>query len=500
MVFDDNDDTKIEQPEETVGDVPEDEDEHNVAEDVADWAALAEAGPAEVKRGDIVSGVVVGISTEGVSVDLGAKLEGLIGRSEFASEEDMPKVDERIDVAVLRIDDENGVIRLSKRRADFERVWVDLEKAAEAGELVDAMVTDRVKGGLRVDVGVPGFIPASQVGTRDVRNLERFVGRSLRLKVLEVDRRAKKVVLSHRQVVEEERAQKREETMAKLEEGAVLEGKVRNLTSYGAFIDLGGVDGLLHVSEMAWTRIKDPSAVLKVGDTINVVVLEINPETEKISLSLRQILPDPWKETARKLRPGQMVKGTVTRVVRTGAFANLEGLDIEGFIPASEMSQRRGIDPKDVVQPGQVVDLKINDIRVEARRMTLSLTAAEQQRERQEYQSYMSQQKEAKVTLGDRFGALFQQLDIPAEGKGREEVETDKDEAAQVQQLADLPDQGTAGEQQNLEATASELAMSDVAEQADENQAQLDSVPSESDTEAEALDNVQPEAAEEEQA
>lgn len=497
MVFDDNDDTKTEQPEEAVGDVPEEEEESSAAEDAADWAALAEAGPKEVKRGDIVSGVVVGISTEGVSVDMGAKLEGLIGRSEFASEEDMPKVDERIDVAVLRIDDENGVIRLSKRRADFERVWVDLEKAAEAGELVDAMVTDRVKGGLRVDVGVPGFIPASQVGTRDVRNLERFVGRSLRLKVLEVDRRAKKVVLSHRQVVEEERAQKREETMAKLEEGAVLEGKVRNLTSYGAFIDLGGVDGLLHVSEMAWTRIKDPSEVLKVGDTINVVVLEINPETEKISLSLRQILPDPWKETARKLRPGQMVKGTITRVVRTGAFANLEGLDIEGFIPASEMSQRRGIDPKDVVQPGQVVDLKINDIRVEARRMTLSLTAAEQQRERQEYQSYMSQQKEARVTLGDQFGDLFQQLNVSAAGSSREEVETDKEEAAQVEKLTDLPDQGTAGEQQNLEATASELAMSDVAEQVDENQAALDSVPSESDTEAEALDRVQPEAEEE---
>jgi len=277
------------------------------------------------------------------------------------------------------------------------------------------MVTERVKGGLRVDVGVPGFIPASQVGTRDVRNLERYVGRSLRLKVLEADRRTKKVILSHRQVVEAEREQRREETMAKLEEGAVVEGKVRNLTAYGAFVDLGGVDGLLHVSEMAWTRIKDPSEVLTVGETIQVTVLEINAETGKISLSRRQILPDPWKEAARQLRPGQMVKARITRVVRTGAFAQLKDAGIEGFIPVSEMSQRRINEPSDVVSVGQEVDLRINDLRVEGRRMTLSLVAAEQEKERQEYRDYMKSQQAAPVTLGDRFAHVFQDLAAPAE-------------------------------------------------------------------------------------
>ncbi|MCE5238619.1 30S ribosomal protein S1 [bacterium] len=416
MFADDNEDrSENEQPDdenkqEEAGDL---EPEEEIG--VENWAELAEAGPAEVKPGDIVTGLVAGLNNEGVSVDIGAKLEGLIPRGEFASEADLPQVDDKIDVCIVRIDDEAGIIKVSKRRADFARTWNRLAEAAESGELVDAMVTDRVKGGLRVDVGVPGFIPASQVGTRDVRNLERYVGRSLRLKVLEADRRSKKVILSHRQVVEEEREQRRGETLAKLEEGAVVEGKVRNLTKYGAFVDLGGVDGLLHVSEMSWTRIKDPSEVLKVGDTITVTVLEINPETEKISLSRRQILPDPWKEAARKLRPGQMVKARITRVVRTGAFAQLDEAGIEGFIPISEMSSRRINDPNDVVSVGQAVDLRINDIRVEARRMTLSLSAAEQEKERQEYRDYMKSQKQAPVTLGDRFGDLLQGLDIPSD-------------------------------------------------------------------------------------
>lgn len=384
-------------------------------EDMADWASMAEAAPPSFRHGDIVEGIVVGVTQDGVSVDIGAKLEGMIPRSEFASQDDMPAVGETVPVAIMKTDEDAGIIRVSKRRADFERVWNELEKAAESGELVDAMVTERVKGGLRVDVGVSGFVPASQVGTRDPRNLDRFVGRSLKLKVLEVDRRAKKVVLSHRQVVEAEREAQREETMAKLEEGAVLEGKVRNLTNYGAFIDLGGVDGLLHVSEMAWTRIKDPSEVLSVGQTINVIVLDINADTGKISLSLRQILPDPWKEAAKKLRVGSLVHGRVTRVVRTGAFAQLDGADIEGFIPISEMSDRRINDPHDVVSTGQEVDLKINDIRVEGRRMSLSLVGAMAEKERQEYKSYMNQQSEAKITLGDQFGALLQQLNVADE-------------------------------------------------------------------------------------
>ena len=488
MVLDDNDDnSKTDLPKTEA----EDREEMPAAP-AEDWADLAEAGPREVKPGDIVQGVVAGVNNEGVSVDLGAKLEGLIPRGEFGSEADLPQIDELIDVAIVRIDDEAGIIKVSKRRADFARTWLHLEEMAQTGALVDAMVTERVKGGLRVDCGVPGFVPASQVGTRDVRNLERFVGRSLRLKVLEADRRSKKVILSHRQVVEAERDLRKAETMAKLEEGAVVEGTVRSLTKYGAFVDLGGVDGLLHVSEMAWTRINDPAEVLKVGETIQVTVLEVNPETGKISLSRRQILPDPWKEAARKLRSGQLVKARIVRVVRTGAFAALLDAGIEGFIPISEMSSRRINDPSEVVKEGQEVDLRINDIRVEARRMSLSLVGAEQEKERQEYRSYMNQQKEAPLTLGDKFGALFQQLEVDADVPSREEVQTDKEAAAAVHHLIEVPDAETVAEQQNLEATASELAMTEEEALPADDESALEAIPAENDTEAEALDELEP--------
>lgn len=486
-----------EQVETTPQEAPAPEEEP--AEEMADWASMAEATPPAFKHGDIVQGIVVGITNDGVCVDIGAKLEGLISRQEFPSEGDLPQMGDTVDVAIMKTDEDAGVIKVSKRRADFERVWNELEVAAKTGELVDAMVTERVKGGLRVDVGVSGFVPASQVGTRDVRNLERFVGRSLRLKVLEVDRRAKKVVLSHRQVVEAEREARREETMAKLEEGAVLEGKVRNLTPYGAFIDLGGVDGLLHISEMSWTRISDPSEVLKVGDTIHVTVLEINPDTNKISLSLRQILPDPWKETARKLRVGQMVHGKITRVVRTGAFAQLDEAGIEGFIPISEMSERRINDPKEVVSAGQEVDLKINDIRVEARRMSLSLVGAAEEKERQEIKSYMKQQPQAKLTLGDQFGALLQQLDVSGDTAAKEEEETLPEQAEARPKLVQGPDAETEAEQTNLEATPSELALSETSAPADEARVDLEEVAGEASTEDEALDNVAAEEATEEE-
>ncbi|MGE5532130.1 MAG: S1 RNA-binding domain-containing protein, partial [Bacteroidota bacterium] len=228
-----------------------------------------------------------------------------------------------------------------------------------------------------------------------------------------------------------------------------------------------------------------------------VTVLEINADTGNISLSRRQILPDPWKEAAKKLRPGQMVHGHITRVVRTGAFAQLDGAEIEGFIPISEMSDKRINDPKEVVSPGQEVDLKINDIRVEGRRMSLSLVGAAAEKERQELKTYMNKQPEAKLTLGDKFGALFQQMDVSAEPPAKEEIETVPEQAQAVPKLGQVPDPEAAAESDNFEGTPSELAMSDQTAPADETRTELDAVPAEDDTEAEALDNVQPEAEEE---
>ncbi len=216
-------------------------------------------------------------------------------------------------------------------------------------------------------------------------------------------------------MVEAEREKRRQETLGRLQEGVECEGKVRSLTNYGAFIDLGGVDGLLHVSEMAWTRVKHPSEVVSVGDTVRVVVLEVDPETDRISLSRCRILPDPWKEVGRKLHVGDTVKVRISRVVRTGAFAQLIEHDIEGFIPIGEMSSKRIAEASEVVRAGQELELKITEMRPKARRMTLSLVAAEQDRERAEYREYMAGQETARVTLGDQFGDILKQAAVAAD-------------------------------------------------------------------------------------
>ncbi len=376
------------------------------AEELMDQgAAMAEVESAhgQLREGDIVEGTVVTVSSEGVLVDVGTKCEGLIPAHEFAEEGSQPAVGEVLDVYVVRPEDEEGNILLSKKRADYENVWRRVLNAYETGEVITAMVTDRVKGGLRVDLGVQGFVPASHVGARRLRDIDGFVGRSLRLKVIEADRESKKVILSHRIVVEEERQARKQETLSSLQEGQVVTGRVRNITNYGAFVDLGGVDGLLHISEMAWTRIKHPSEVLNVGDTIQVMILRIDREKERISLGRRQILPDPWKEAPKHYKVGQVVPARITRVVQFGAFAALES-GIEGIIPTSELSEKRVSDPGEIVQTGQEVEVKILNLRPQERRATLSLIEAARERERREYQEYMKSQEQQTVTIGDMFG------------------------------------------------------------------------------------------------
>jgi ribosomal protein S1 len=394
---------------------------------------LAVTGPRQLEPGEIVTGVVVAIGEEGLLVDVGAKSEGLIPVYEFVDRSEMPAEGDEIEVAVVRMAEDDSTAILSKKSADYERVWRRILDAAETGEVLDAMVTERVKGGLRVDLGVPGFVPASHVATRDVRNLDRFVGRSLRLKVLEAGRESKKVVLSHRLVVEEEKRLRREETLARLRDGLVCEGKVRSLTDYGAFIDLGGVDGLLHVSEMAWSRVDHPSDVCRVGDTLRVVVLDVDRERNRISLGRRQILPDPWKQAAAQIKTDSLVRAKITRTVRTGAFAELVDSEIEGFIPVSELSDKRLQQASDAVKEGDEVTLKVLKIRPEARRMTLSLRGAEQEKERQEYQQYMASQEKAKITLGDQFaevlGVVAEQVQETEEG-AREQAEEAEAEAS----------------------------------------------------------------------
>ena len=366
-----------------------------------------------LKEGAVVTGTVVHIDREGVLVDVGTKSDGLIPPNELSRDpgaQDVVKIGQKVDVYVMDVDDQEGNLILSKKRADFEKAWDRVIEAQTDNRTINAMVTDRVKGGLVVDLGIRGFVPASHVGSGKVRNLEKYVGQSLPLKVIEVDRDRRKVVLSHRLATEEERERDRQETLSTLAENQVRTGLVRRITDYGAFVDIGGVDGLLHISEMSWTRIKHPSDVLKVGDEIQVMVLKTNLEQGRISLGLRQILPDPWMEARERYNPGDMVHGTVTRLVPFGAFVQLEG-GIEGIIPNSELSTRRVNKPEEVLQVGDHVEAKVLDIRPEERRMTLSLRQAQQQKERRELQEYNRgrPQEEDRITIGDMVGNLLEE-------------------------------------------------------------------------------------------
>lgn len=427
-------------------------------EDV-DWtqesAWTGEHMPADVKEGDLVTGTILEIQEDGVAVDVGAKYEGVIPILEFPDRADLPAVDEKIEVAVVKVDEEKGTIRLSKKRADFIRLWNELEEGAKTGAQLNGTVVERVKGGLRVDVGVSGFVPASQVATRDPRNLERYVGQTLRLKLLEADRRNNKVILSHRQVIEEERDQRRAATMARLQEGMVCEGKVRSITNYGAFIDLGGVDGLLHVSEMAWGHVRHPSEIAKEGDIMRVVVLKIEDGGNRISLGRRQILPDPWKVAAEVLKVGQTVKVTIARVIRNGAFGAVAGADIEGFIPQEEMGLARNQKPDREFRPGQELEAQVLELDPRGRKLRLSIVAVAEQARRTEAAAYGAREGTMQ-TLGDRFPDLFREI----RGETAEEPEA----AAEAPPAAETPAAAAPVEEKPAEAPAAETAAPEAAE------------------------------------
>jgi ribosomal protein S1 len=402
-------------------DEAEDEGNEDEVDEMA--AALEEMGdlaaPKSVGKGDLVDAVVAEVQADAVVVDLGTKYEGFVPRSEFATEEEIPAVGETIKVAVVNIDEKKERIRASKRRADYERVWGELQEALEQNTTLTAMVTERVRGGLRVNVGVPGFVPASQVQVRDVRQLDRFVGRSLPLKVLELERGRNKIILSHRKAVDEERDARRARTLEKLYEGAVCEGKVVNLTKYGAFIDLGGLDGLLHISEMAWHHVDDPSEIVQKGDIVRVVVQSIENDGDRISLSRREILPDPWKEIESHYEIDQVIEVEITRLVATGAFARLDEIELEGFIPRRELSLQNVKKPEEAVQVGDRREAKIIGMEPAARKLTLSLAQTEEAAERQEAQAFMTatNQSGTSINLGEQFGdILAAALDESTEG------------------------------------------------------------------------------------
>jgi len=291
----------------------------------------------ELREGDVVTGTIVQIDESCAMVDVGTKSEGMIQKSELDLIRDEIKVGDQVQVAVKRIEDEDGNLIVSKRQADHERAWEDIVVKEENGEILDARVIEAVKGGLLVDLELygQGFVPASHVSIRRPRNLQKYVGQTLRLKVIEVERKRKRVVLSHRKVLEEERAVERDETLGNLAEGQVRRGVVRRITDFGAFVDIGGVDGLLHISEMSWNRIDDPGEVLKVNDEVEVMVLKLNLEEGRISLGLRQLQNDPWREIPKIYRDGQIVRARINKLLADGLVVRLP-VGVDAFVPVDE--------------------------------------------------------------------------------------------------------------------------------------------------------------------
>ena len=343
-----------------------------------DFRRLFEESLRAVKPGEVVRGRVVGVGRDQVTVDIGYKSEGQIPIGEFTTREGEITVKEgdEIDVFFDADEGEHGGIVLSRSKAEQAKVWRDIEDAFQHNGVVEGAIVGKVKGGLKVDVGVAAFLPGSHADIRPARNLDRFIGQRGHFAVLKFNRARGNVVVSRRAVMERERAQLKQETMKVLEEGVILEGIVKNITDYGAFVDLGGIDGLLHVTDMSWGRVNKPSDVVSVGDRVRVVVLKYDPERGRVSLGMKQIMPDPWASVAERYPVGARVRGKVVSLADYGAFVELEP-GIEGLVHVSEMSwTKRVTHPSKVLEVSQEVDVMVLDVDTANRRISLGLKQA----------------------------------------------------------------------------------------------------------------------------
>ncbi|KJS02977.1 MAG: 4-hydroxy-3-methylbut-2-enyl diphosphate reductase [Peptococcaceae bacterium BRH_c4a] len=370
-----------------------------------------------VRTGEIVTGVVVQINQDEVLVDVGSKSEGVISLRELAccdvtSPHDIVKVGDKIDVFVLKSEDKEGRIILSKEKADAEKTWGVLEEHLESGEIVNGTVREMVKGGLLVDVGVRAFLPASLVDRVYVEDLSKFLGQEISAKVIELNRPRKKVILSRKALLEEEYAKNREEMFDNLQEKQVVRGIVRRLTNFGAFVDIGGLDGLLHISEMAWYRINNPSEIVKVGDEVDVMILRIDRDNEKISLGLKQVMGNPWEGVEDKYPVGAVINAKVVRLAPFGAFVQLEP-GVEGLVHISHLAERHIAKPDEVVSEGQEIPVKVLSVDPVEKRIRLSIRevqkAPREPRVPRPAESQKSEQQNdgGNVTIGDLVGNIF---------------------------------------------------------------------------------------------
>src|SRR5213594_3737457 len=343
--------------------------------------------------GDIVEGTVVKVDHDEVLLDIGYKSEGVIPSRELSIKHDVDPhevvaLGDHIEALVMQKEDKDGRLILSKKRAQYERAWGTIEKKKENDEIVEGTVIEVVKGGLILDIGLRGFLPASLVEMRRVRDLHPYVGRTLEAKIIELDKNRNNVVLSRRAWLEETQKEQREEFLVNLRPGEVRHGVVSSVVNFGAFVDLGGMDGLIHVSELSWKHVDHPSSVVQVGDEVTVQVLDVDLSRERISLSLKATQQDPWQEFADSHQVGELVYGRVTKLVPFGAFVQV-GDGIEGLVHISEMAVHHVEQPDQVVTPGEELWVKIIDIDLERRRISLSIKqAAEGGTVAPEYQEY----------------------------------------------------------------------------------------------------------------
>lgn len=329
----------------------------------------------DFKVGDVVTGTVVEVQSDYVLVDINYKSEGLIAINEFRIVDGVREVKagDKVEVLIDRIENENGMIVLSKDKADMLRAWTDISKAAENEEVIEGTVVAKVKGGLSVDIGVKAFLPGSQIDLRPVRNMDVYLGKKFKFKVIKFNKKRGNIVLSRRALLEEERDSLRSQTLDTMAEGSIVTGVVKNITDYGAFIDLGGMDGLLHITDMSWGRVKHPSEMLNVGDEIQVKVLKYDKEKERVSLGMKQLTTDPWEAVKATYPPGTKLKGKVVSLAEYGAFVEL-GEGIEGLIHVSEMSWTKRVKhPSQIVTVDQEVEVVVLEVDTENRRISLGM-------------------------------------------------------------------------------------------------------------------------------
>jgi len=348
-------------------------------DEVQEWGELYDKTLRDISEGEIIRGTVVNITDDAVMVDIGYKSEGTISIQEFRSPmgEIEIKIGDQVDVYLEQKENNEGIVVLSREKAEKIKVWDEITHTFEKEGVVQGLILRKTKGGLMVDIGVKAFLPGSQIDLRPIKDLDRLVGKTFPMKVIKLNQRRGNIVLSRRVYLEEERKEERERTLGILEEGKVVKGKVKNLTEYGAFVDLGGIDGLLHITDMSWGRINHPSELFVVGDDIEVVVLKLDRENQRVSLGLKQRSPDPWESADERYPVGGKVKGKVVSLVDYGAFVELEP-GIEGLVHVSEMSWKQRIKhPSKMVAIGDIIEIVVLDIDKKAKRISLGMKQAE---------------------------------------------------------------------------------------------------------------------------